>query len=369
MSGIPSKNKNLPIGMRARHRGKATYYFLDAGGKPRKEIPLGKDYVEAIRKWGQLTISTVPSAARPTFSMVANRYISQVMLKKHPETQRKNMNELAQLRAFFDDPNEPMESIRPAMVRQYMEWRTAGIVAAIRVKHAALAAKGKEVPEMTGREGQVAANRDKALLSHIWNFARGAGLTDFANPCAGIAGYKEEGRDVYIDDEVLAAVYAAASPGLQDILDLAYLVGQRPADTLKLSRSDIRDGAIELRQNKTRQKLRVEISGELAVVMRRIEARKAQGISLINNQDGQRMTKFMLRTAFENARDLAATANPLLEKAIRKFQFRDLRAKAGTDTDEKHGINAAQELLGHSTTTMTAQYIRHRRGKLVKPTK
>lgn len=31
--------------------------------------------------------------------------------------------------------------------------------------------------------------------------------------------------------------------------------------------------------------------------------------------------------------------------------------------------NAAQEQLGHSTTTMTAQYIRHRRGKLVKPTK
>ena len=86
-------------------------------------------------------------------------------------------------------------------------------------------------------------------------------------------------------------------------LDLAYLVGKRPADTLKLSRSDIRDGAIELRQNKTRQKLRVEISEELAVVMRRIEARKALGISLVNSQNGQRMSKFMLRTAFETARD------------------------------------------------------------------
>lgn len=81
------------------------------------------------------------------------------------------------------------------------------------------------------------------------------------------------------------------------------------------------------------------------------------------------MTKYMLRTAFEAARDQAAMANPSLEKAIREFQFRDLRAKAGTDTDEKRGINAAQEQLGHTTTTMTAQYIRHRRGKLVKATK
>lgn len=369
MSGVPSKNKNLPIGMRARHRGKTTYYFLDAGGKPRKEIALGKDYVEAIRKWGQLTISMVPSAARPTFSMVADRYISQVMIKKHPETQRKNMNELAQLRAFFDDPNEPMESIRPAMVRQYMEWRTEGIVATIRAKRAAMAAKGISAPAMTGKEGQVAANRDKALLSHIWNFARGAGMTDLANPCAGIAGYREEGRDVYIGDEVLAAVYAAASPGLQDALDLAYLVGQRPADTLKMNRSDIRDGAIELRQNKTRQKLRVEIDGELAGVVRRILARPAQGDSLVNNQGGQRMTKYMLRTAFETARAQAAKENPSLATGILAFQFRDLRAKAGTDTDERRGISAAQEQLGHSTSTMTARYIRHRRGKLVKPTK
>ena len=81
------------------------------------------------------------------------------------------------------------------------------------------------------------------------------------------------------------------------------------------------------------------------------------------------MTKYMLRTAFETARARAAEENPSLATAILAFQFRDLRAKAGTDTDERRGISAAQEQLGHSTSTMTARYIRHRRGKLVKPTK
>ena len=32
-------------------------------------------------------------------------------------------------------------------------------------------------------------------------------------------------------------------------------------------------------------------------------------------------------------------------------------------------MQAAQDQLGHTAPMMTAQYVRHRRGKLVKPTK
>lgn len=79
--------------------------------------------------------------------------------------------------------------------------------------------------------------------------------------------------------------------------------------------------------------------------------------------------RYMLRYAFESARAKAAADNPKLEAAIRNFQFRDLRAKAGTDTEGVRGIDAAQAQLGHSTATMAAHYVRHRRGKLVKPRK
>lgn len=81
------------------------------------------------------------------------------------------------------------------------------------------------------------------------------------------------------------------------------------------------------------------------------------------------MTKHEPRGAFNRARIAAAAAHPDLTTDIRAFQFRDLRAKAGTDTEETSGMQAAQDQLGHSTPMMTARYVRHRRGKLVKPTK
>ena len=49
------------------------------------------------------------------------------------------------------------------------------------------------------------------------------------------------------------------------------------------------------------------------------------------------------------------------------FQFRDLRAKAATDTDEASGTRTAQAILGHTTEAMTAHYIRHKVGKKVYP--
>lgn len=57
-----------------------------------------------------------------------------------------------------------------------------------------------------GKTAPVRANKEKALLSAIWNFARECGYTALANPCAGVKGHKESGRDVYVEDEIFAAV-------------------------------------------------------------------------------------------------------------------------------------------------------------------
>lgn len=51
-----------------------------------------------------------------------------------------------------------------------------------------------------------------------------------------------------------------------------------------------------------------------------------------------------------------------------QFQFRDLRAKSGTDKDEQFGLEVARQLLGHKTAQMTSHYVRNRKGKLVAPT-
>lgn len=342
MGRKPSKNMNLPRGMRARHRPSGIHYYLDTGAKPRKEIALGKDYVQAVQKWAELTSSLVPKNGLITFRYVAECYQKEVLPKKALATQKGNLWELGHLLKFFDNPPAPLENIEPIHIRQYLDWR---------------------------KDSPIRANREKALFSHIWNFAREKGHTNKANPCAGIKGHKETGRDIYIEDNVLKLVYAHAEQPLRDAIDVAYLTGQRPADVLKLTQADIKEGALWLEQNKTGKKLRISIEGELDKVIKRIRQRKVMGMSLINNLEGFGMTKSMLRGAFDRARESAKLAAPELAKDIANFQFRDLRAKAGTDKEEAEGMNAAQDQLGHSTQQMTQHYVRHRRGKLVKPTR
>jgi integrase len=62
----------------------------------------------------------------------------------------------------------------------------------------------------------------------------------------------------------------------------------------------------------------------------------------------------MLRNRFDEAREAAGAT----------FQFRDIRAKAATDTGD---LGHAQKLLGHKTREMTEHYTRKRTGERVKP--
>lgn len=233
------------------------------------------------------------------------------------------------------------------------------------------------------------------MFSRIWNWAREQGYTAKPNPTVGVRRNRAAGRKVYVEDDIFKAVYIQADQPTKDAMDVAYLAAQRPADTLKFRDTDIHDGALELQQNKTGHRLRlmlVDDDGtptELGRVINRIMRRKARykvrSLALIVNEDCQPLTYYALDARFEKARNAAIeleqkkaaeARDPLkrqlnLDKAaaIKSFQFRDLRAKAATETDESRGEKDAQALLGHASETMTKRYIRHRRGKLVKPTK
>ena len=167
MGRKPYKNANLPKGMRARKRGKNTYYYLDTGDKPRKEISLGKDYTMAVMKWSELTMNKSSSVI--TFAYVAEKYFATIVPTKAPRTQQDNHAQLKWLLKFFNDPPAPLDQIEPKHVRLYMDWR-------VKVSQA-----------------QIRANREKSLLSHIWNFAREYGYTKLENPCIGVKSFKEKG--------------------------------------------------------------------------------------------------------------------------------------------------------------------------------
>jgi len=242
-------------------------------------------------------------------------------------------------------------------VRQYLDWR--------------------------GATAKVRANREKALLSHIWNYAREHGLTKLANPCRGVRGFTESGRkDVYIDDQVFAAVYACANPSLKDAMDVAYLTGQRPADVIKMRVTDIRDNMLTVRQGKTGKTLRIRLDGDdgtrnglgrkIDEIKERKRATKVADTAMIVARGGTALTYSGLDNAFERAREKAAKAAEKegkveLAATIRGFQFRDLRAKAGTEKADRKGLLEARQQLGHTTVKTTERYVRL--GMIASPTK
>ncbi len=322
---------------RVRKRGKATYYFYDHGGKPRRETALGKDYGLAIKRWAEIEhADTLPAAAVVTFRHVADAYALAEIPKKAPRTQQDNKVEMKNLLAFFDDPPAPLDSITPGDVYDYLRWRDSA---------------------------PIRATREKALLSHIWNFARGHRYTKLPNPCAGIKG-ETAGRDAYVEDSEYRAIWQAGSETLRDAMDLAYLTAQRPADVLKMMESDIRDDVLRVRQNKTGTKLRVTVAGSLPAVLARIDARKRKFkvhcTRLVVNPYGKPIGVQALSRHWTAACAAAGVTG---------CQFRDIRAKAATDAAEAAGSTyRATKLLGHADEKTTTGYLRNRIGALVATT-
>ena len=357
MGRKPTRNTHLPPGMRARHRGETTYYYYDHGGKPRREEPLGTDYRVAVTRWAELEKVDAPKDSARTFKDAVTVYLREVLPKKATRTQEDNLAELANLKEYFDD-DTPLDEIEPVHISAYLRWRHQKSVATYVAK--------KQKPPANA--GHVRANRELSLFSHIFNTAREKGLTKAANPCAGVKKNAEEGRDVYVEDDLYAKVYAVADQPTRDAMDLAYLAGQRPQDTLNYDERDIRDGFLLIDQGKTGKKLRMEIVGELKAVIERIKARKAtykvMSTALVVNEKGQRMTLNAMQIRFKNARRAAGV------KDDDAFQLRDLRAKAATDKADSTGdIRQAQKQLGHESVTMTEVYVRKRRGEKVGPTR
>jgi integrase len=325
-----------------------TYYFYAAtvNGKT-KEIPLGSDLNQAKLKWAELEGGEPPKDIR-LFGAILDRYEKDIIPTKAPRTQKDNLSYAAWLRKVFEQV--AIDDITPQMIAQYRDLR------------------GKKAP--------VRANREISLLSHVWNMAREWGYTAKENPVKGVRKNKETPRDFYADDAVWFAVYECACQELRDALDLAYLTGQRPADVMKMKFNDIRDGALEIRQNKTQKKLRILLASDdnlnaLGQLVERIRSRptKIKSFSIIHNAEGYPLSPAMLRGRFDKARKQAAQyalseGNAQLALKIKEFQFRDARPKAASEID----LDAASKLLGHSDKSLTERVYR-RIGNTVKPVK
>jgi integrase len=336
MGRKPTVNDNLPPMMRRRRRGESVYYYFDTGEQnPRREIPLGTDYVTAVKKWSQLSRKPAPVVATIGW-LIAKYRQSDEFAAVGAGTQADYSFALDMLGKHFGDA--PVDQVRPEHVRMYVALRSTGSETVKPSRHRAL--------------------REKAVLSMIYNWSGGFGYANH-NPAGEFKPLRYKRlpgrRDIEIPDATLDAAYAKGSVALQEAMDLAYYLGQRPADVLKVLETDIEGGHFKVVQGKTGHVLYIPIIDGLAALVERVAARKrackVQTLSqvFLVDERGMPMTKAKLRARFEDAREAAGIAGA-------DFQFRDLRRKSGTDLRRQAGAAAAQELLGHDTKQMTDHY-------------
>lgn len=145
------------------HRRRGRYYY------GRNQLALGADFPTALRRYAELHTGF---AAPGTFAEAATAYQRDELPRKARKTQNEYERQLATLVRVFGAMR--LDAIRPRDVSDYMALRPA-----------------------------IAATREKALLSAVFNFGRARGFTSAPNPCAGIRGTKSR-RDRYVTDAELA---------------------------------------------------------------------------------------------------------------------------------------------------------------------
>lgn len=309
-----TKNLHLPPLMRMHG---ACYYY------GRREIPLGSDFQQALRKYAELH-GAIADEAPTKFRHAVKAYReSEEFKSRATTTQRGYSRQLIVLDKVFGDLE--FTEILPIHIRQYLK------------KHRA----------------KVSASREKALFSVVWNFARGENITTAANPCAGIHGVMSK-RKRYVTDAELTAVLKQADQPTRDFIELLYYTGQDASVVLKLTRADIHDGELWARRTKTGEAARITIEAGLARVIKRVTSYPVASMYLVRDQKGQCFSLWAIRKRFWHARRAAG----------QDWQLRDLRAKAATDSVS---IEAANRLLAHSAMSTTDGYRRQHAGRTAKP--
>lgn len=316
--GRPRKSrKDLPERVYYNH---GSYYFVDDN---KKWHNLGRDYALAMQAWAKL-IGT-PIDQPTTVGQLIDRYLLEVVPKKAERTQQDNRAEAGWLRSFFGDMK--IADVEPHHIAEYRDHRTA----------------------------RVRANRELALLSHMFNCACEWGLMN-TNPCAHVKRNKEKPRDRYVEDAEVAAFKELCPPWLQIYIDIKCLIGLRQQDMLDLKYEDFTSTGVKAFIKKVGRKISIQTTDELLELVGRLE--KTASPYLFPTRTGTRMSDEGFQSVWGRRMDRFVRGGGL------RFTEHDLRGKVATDIDDPL---QAQRLLAHSSLKTTEGYIKQRRTDQVQP--
>lgn len=324
-------NRNLPERLYLKRDG---YYYRDLLRRETKVAP-ADDLPKALIEWAQREgVRLNPDAV--TFGAVAGKFEADYIPRRAPKTQKDYRRQLANLVAVFGE--SALDSVTPVDVAEYRRVRSA--------------------------KASIQANREQALLSAFWNWARENGYTSAPNPCLGVKKNKEAGRDIYMSDAVFSAILLAGDQSVKDAMRLGKLTGADIGVILKVTTRDIDADILRVQRTKTGAAVRFRLRNteglnELGLLIEELRTRKrlATSIYLVQDDTGQAVPYNTFVKRFGRARDAAGVGG--------EYQFRDIRPKVGTDMED---VEKAQRTLGHKQRATTERhYIR--RGRLVDPAK
>lgn len=335
-----TKYPRLRSHVRKGQSGRVTsYYYYDMRPDGLADVPLGKDFDEAVSQWEALHLK------RPRIKGTLEEAFTQWEADKLPEytnaeTKRGYAKSLKWLRKVFATAT----------------WDATKLV--------------HLVDYLKARKGKTQANREMALLSLIWHQAQMWGMTNLPYPAAGLKRAKwknpENAREFEVTDELFSAVYAEAGQMLRDCMDLSTATGMRLTDcrTILLPADNI----LHLKAGKTGKKADFDLalSQVLPNLLARRRAMDVSHLMLLSTEDGFPVFAKDLRRAYDKARSKAAAkareqGQDVFALEIEAMVLRDMRSRAADLADDLAG---ASKLLQHSSEALTATHYRTRATKL-----
>lgn len=324
MSKKRKSDRHLPPNVYIKHNA---YYFVERIPKKKPiwhwlaQVP---HVGEAMAAWTKIIN---PTRRIHTMNQLFDRYMVEVAPTKAPATYKANILQVASLRIWFGSMQP--DEITPVDIYKYIDTRAI--------------------------KAPVAANREKALLSHCFSMAIRWGIIR-DNPCKNVKRITERPRERYIEDEEYLAFQSICSPLVIYMMDFAYFTGQRKGDILSIKLTDIVEEGIKIEQNKTGAKILISWTDKLRECVsniRKLPRSNVYSLTLFCNRNGAPLTSDGFSSVWDRLM-IKALEQGLIKQ---KFRFNDIRAKSASDAKN---VSQASELLGHTDSRITQRvYIRN----------
>ena len=304
--------------------------FRDYKGQRRREVVKGcqdEDEARLALRKKMLEVFNARHNPRPNpgtmkFSELADLYVEEAR-KAGKRSWKTDEYRLVTIREYFGEAE--LGNVTTSSILEYREKRLkAGI-------------------------SELTTNRERALLSVMFNFAIEKGLMS-ENPASKVRKFSEKdtARDRVLSTDEEKRLFAELPSDLQPIILAALHTGLRYRELLNLRRNDLdfERRTLKVEHTKSGKARFIPINAVLLGVLEKLKADHREGKLVFS------LEPRTVRTGFENARKKAK---------VEGFTFHDLRRTFGTRLLER-GVNIVtiSRLYGHSNVLVTQNYLHPR---------